>query len=205
MAKPNYDIDYNDKRFQTVETEKKAALNENNKIYDGMISNSDRYYQSQINAVKNYEKTQTKLQNEQTDFAIEKIEQEKAQAQKDYTKEQSGAYTDWQKQSNAYGVNAEKQAAAGMQNSGFAESSQVSMYNTYQNRVAMARDAYQRALLNYNNSITEARLQNNAALAKIAFEIGIGIGYVLTWIQHYHHCFCPTLASSITWDCLCGK
>ena len=31
------------------------------------------------------------------------------------------------------------------------ESSKVSMYNTYQNRVATARDSYNRAVLNYNN------------------------------------------------------
>jgi hypothetical protein len=60
-------------------------------------------------------------------------------------------------------------AASGLRNTGYAESSQVSMYNTYQNRVATAREAYQRAVLNYDNAITEARLQNNAALAEIAY------------------------------------
>jgi hypothetical protein len=44
------------------------------------------------------------------------------------------------------------------------------MYNTYQNRVAMARESLSRAMLNYDNQITEARLQNNAALAEIAYQ-----------------------------------
>jgi hypothetical protein len=43
------------------------------------------------------------------------------------------------------------------------------MYNTYQNRVATARDSYNRAVLNYNNAIKDAQLQNNAALAEIAY------------------------------------
>ena len=44
------------------------------------------------------------------------------------------------------------------------------MYNTYQNRVAVARESYNRAILNFNNSITQARLQNNSALAEIAYQ-----------------------------------
>lgn len=166
----NYDIDYNDSRFQKVESDKQAALSDLEKTYAGMINNSDKYYQAQIDASKQWADKQSQLQQEKTDFAIEQIEQDKAQAKKDYTKEQSGAYVDWQKQSNQYGANAEQVAAQGLTNTGYSESSQVSMYNTYQNRVYTAREAYNQAVLNYNNSITEARLQNNSILAEIAFE-----------------------------------
>lgn len=159
-----------DKRLTQVEDDKKAALSDIEKTYSGMINASDGYYNSQIQAAKDWGDKQAELQQAQSDFAIQKIEQQKAQAKQDYTKEQSGAYTDWQKQSNAYGANAEQMAAQGMANTGFAESSQVSMYNTYQNRVAMARQSYDRAVLNYNNAITEARLQNNSVLAEIAYQ-----------------------------------
>ena len=165
----NYDINYDDKRFAEVEADKQAALNEVDVTYGNMISSSDKYYQDQIDASKQWADTQSKLQQEQTDFAIEKIEQEKAQAKKDYTKEQSGAYVDWQKQSNQYGANAEQVASAGLAGSGYSESSQVSMYNTYQNRVTAARESYNQAVLGYNNAITEARLQNNSILAEIAY------------------------------------
>ena len=170
MATPNYDIDYNDKRFTEVEADKKTALSDLEQTYANMINKSDKYYQDQINASQQWADKQTQLQQEQTDFAIEKIEQQKYQAQKDYTKEQSGAYVDYQKQTDPYGVNAEKMAAQGLQNSGYSESSLVSMYNTYQNRVATARESYNNAVLNYNNSIKEAQLQNNSILAEIAYE-----------------------------------
>ena len=170
MATPNYDVNYDDKRFTQVETEKKAALTEAEKTYNGMIDQSDAFYQKQIQAAKDYEKRQTEIQNQQTDFAIEKIEQQKDQAKKDYTKEQSGAYVDWQKQSNQYGANAEQMAAQGMTNTGYSESSKVSMYNTYQNRITTARESYNLAILNYNNAIKDARLQNSAALAEIAYK-----------------------------------
>ena len=166
----NYDINYDDQRFKEVEADKKAALAENEKLYGGMVGESDKYYQAQIDASKQWADTQTKLQQEQTDFAISKIDQEKEQAKKDYTKEQSGAYVDWQKQSNEYGVNAEQAAAQGMQNTGWSESSQVSMYNTYQNRVATARESYNKIVMDFNNQMTEARLQNNSILAEIAYE-----------------------------------
>ena len=166
----NYDINYDDSRFTQVESDKNAALSDLEKTYAGMINNSDKYYQQQIDASKAWSEKQSELQQEKTDFAIQEIEQQKAQAKKDYTKEQSGAYVDWQKQSNQYGANAEQMASGGMTNTGYSESSQVSMYNTYQNRVATARESYNLAIQNYNNSITEARLQNNSVLAEIAYE-----------------------------------
>lgn len=161
---PNYD----DERFDQVDADKKQALTDLEQTYGSMINATDSYYQAQIDASKQWAETQQKNQQAQTDFAIEQINQQKAQAEKDYTKEQSGAYVDWQKQSNQYGANAEAMAAQGMANTGYSESSQVSMYNAYQGRVATAREVFARAVLNYDNAIKDARLQNNAILAEIA-------------------------------------
>ena len=170
MATNNYEVNYDDERFGKVESDKQQALTELESTYGSMIGESDKYYQAQIDASKQWADKQSQLQQEQTDFAIEQIEQQKDQTHKDYLKEQSGAYVDWQKQSNQYGAEAERQAAAGMDGTGFSESSQVSMFNTYQNRVASARDSYTRAVLNYDNAIKDARLQNNAVLAEIAYQ-----------------------------------
>lgn len=166
----NYDINYEDERFAQVESDKQEALTDIEKTYGNMIDQSDSYFQSQIDATKEWADKQQQIQQEQTDFAIEQIEQQKGQANKDYIKEQAGSYVDWQKQSGKYGVNAEQMAAGGMTNTGFSESSQVSMYNTYQNRVAVARESYQKAILNYNNAIKDAQLQNNSKLAEIAYQ-----------------------------------
>jgi len=165
-----YNVNYNDQRFGNVEKDKNQALTELEQTYGGMIGESDKYYQAQIDATKEWANTQSQLQQEQTDFAIEQIEQQKGQAEKDYVKEQSGAYVDWQKQSDQYGVEAEKMASAGLAGTGFSESAQVSMYNTYQNRVMAARESYTQAVLSYDNAIKDARLQNNSVLAEIAYE-----------------------------------
>ena len=162
-------INYNDQRFQDVTNQKNAAMNETNNMYNNMISNSDKFYQAQIDAAKEYGEKQSEIQQANTDFAIDKVNQQKEWATKDYEKEQRAAYTDYQKQSNSYGVNSESMAASGLQTSGYAESSQVSMYNEYQNRYATARESFTRAITEYDNAIKDAQLQNNSALAEIAY------------------------------------
>ena len=166
----NYDINYDDERFKSVESEKNTALSQINNAYNQMINSSDQFYQAQQDAINDYKNTQTELQQQQTDFTIQQIEQQKGQANKDYLKEQKGAYVDWQKQSNQYGANAEQMAMQGLTSTGYSESSQVSMYNTYQNRVSTARETYNLAIQNFDNSITQARLANSSELAKIAYD-----------------------------------
>ena len=166
----NYAINYEDERFKNVEAERDTRLNEINETYNNMINQSDNFYNRQIDAVRDYATTQQDLQNQQTDLAVNEINQAKEKANKDYLREQRGAYSDWQKQSNQYGVNAEQMASSGLQNTGYSESSQVSMYNTYQNRVATARESYNLAVQNYDNKIAEARLANNSKLAEIAYQ-----------------------------------
>ena len=170
METPNYEINYDDERFQKVEADKQQALSELEQTYQGLISGSQEYYDKQAQAAQDYADKQTQLQNEQLALTEQKNQLQKDQAKKDYLKEQAGAYTNYQKQTAKHGVEAEKMAAGGMGGTGFAESSQVSMYNAYQNRVAVAREAYTQAVTNYDISMQEARLQNSAALAQIAYD-----------------------------------
>jgi hypothetical protein len=140
-----------------------------NEFYGNMANQAQGLYQDKQKVIEEWGQTQKDLQQQRTDFTIEQIEQDKAKAEKDYIKEQQGAYADWQKQSNAYGVNAEAMASQGMTGSGYSESSQVAMYTSYQNRVATARESYNNLKLEYDNMIKDAQLQNSAALAEIAY------------------------------------
>ena len=162
-------IDY-EEQLAAEESKKQAALSQNDQLYTDMIEKSNQFYQEQQNAVENWKETQSQLQQQQTDFTIQQIEQQKEQKQKDYIKEQKGAYTDWKRQSNEYGVQAEQMADAGLGNTGVSESAKVSGYNTYQNRIIAARDSLNLAFLNYENGMKEAQLQNSSALAQLAYE-----------------------------------
>lgn len=157
----------NNNTYAGIKAQQTAELNEINNTYNPMIKNSDKFYNDQIKAANDYQKTQTDIQNQMTDQVVKEINQNKEYQRQDYLKEQKGAYADWQKQSNKYGANAE--ANAKMIGSGYAESSQVQMYTAYQNRVATARQTYTRAITDYDNKIADARLQNNAKLAEIAY------------------------------------
>lgn len=164
-----YEINYDDSRFQKVNNEKESALNNVNNTYNQMINNSDNNYQQMIDASKDYANKQQELQQANTDFTIEKINQQKDQAKKDYTKEQAAGYVDYKKATNQYGANSEALASNGMLDTGYAESTKINAFNTYQNRYASARETYNKAILNYDNSIKEAQLSNNSALAEIAY------------------------------------
>lgn len=163
-------VNYNDKRFQQVNKEKETALKEVDSTYNNMINQTDKLYQDQIDASKDWEKTQSELQQQNTDFAIEKINQNKEWAKQDYLKEQRGAYADYTEAGNVYGANAEAMASRGLTGTGYAENSDVALFTAYQNRVATARDSFNRAVVTYDQSIKEAQLQNNSALADIAYK-----------------------------------
>lgn len=164
-----FTVNNDDERLTAVDAEKETKIDEYERDYGDRIDQAEKQFDKLSENAQAWADQQTQLQQEQTDHTIDKIEQQKEKAQKDYIKEQSGAYVDWQKASNQYGVNAEQMAAAGLKNTGYSESSQVSMYNAYQNRVAVARESYQSAILNYDNAIKDAQLQNNSILAEIAY------------------------------------
>lgn len=161
-------INYDDQRLTAVEKEGAQRKQEVSANYDQMIKDRDIYTQQQQQNVNNWAQQQTELQQAKTDQAINRINQSKEQGEKDYQREQKGAYTDYMKQSNQYGANAEMMARQGLNNSGYSESSQVSMWNAYQQRYASARESYNKAVLEWDNMMKDAELSNNEALANIA-------------------------------------
>lgn len=63
------------------------------------------------------------------------VERQKKEYDEEATKSAKALYSDYKKQSNPYGANAEQLASQGLNKSGYAESSQVNLYNTYQKNV----------------------------------------------------------------------
>lgn len=153
-----------------MEEEKDAALDKVDEKYGTLISQSDKFYNDQIDAAQKYADEQKKIQQEQTDFTIGQIQKQKEQLGKDYAEEQSAAYVDFKKQTDPHGVNAERIAAGGMWGSGYSESAQTAMYNEYQKRVATAKASLDQAVGNLNNAMTQAQAQNSSVLAEIAYK-----------------------------------
>lgn len=162
-------INMNDDRLKSVEAEKAQAIANTENTYNQMINNVDLMYQKQSDAVTEYENKQKQFQQQQTDLDIQSINQQKNELQKNYEREQRGAYTDYQKAIDEYGVQAEKQASAGLRNSGYSESSKITAFTTYQNRYGTARESYQNAVVKYDQDIAQAKLNNSSKLAEIAY------------------------------------
>lgn len=98
---------------------------------------------SDIDALENKQNSmldeQQKLNNQIVDTSlnqsITRLEKQKADQEKEATKQASGLYTNYKKQSQQFGANQEQLVAQGLGKSGYAESSKVSMYNQYQSNV----------------------------------------------------------------------
>lgn len=157
----------NNNDLKAIEEERETAIEQSNSRYDEMIGSVEQKYDALQEQVTQNADQQAQIQQDRTDLALKQLEQQKEKAEKEHVKEQSNAYTDWQKQSAAYGANAEAMASMGLKGTGYAESSQVRMYTAYQSRVASAKASLDAAILSYNNGMDEAKLQNSAALAQI--------------------------------------
>lgn len=163
-----YEVDYNDSRLVSVKNEQAQKESEIKNRYDTLANESKIYYDKQIENSKNWAEKQTELQNNSLNQTLTEIQQNKEQTEKDYMKEQKGAYADYQKQINPYSVRAEQMAANGLSNSGFSENERINKYLAYQNRYTSAREDLNKALININNSIVQARNANDARIAEIA-------------------------------------
>ena len=60
----SYNIDYEDPKFSQIESQKETAITELNDTYNNMISQSDQFYQDQINAAKDYASQQQQIQQQ---------------------------------------------------------------------------------------------------------------------------------------------
>lgn len=163
-------VNYDDERFTQVEQEKQNELNKYNQTYDSLIAERENLTQQQQDYVDNWKTTQEQIANDNLNHQLNLYNQQKEKAEQEYQKEAKASYIDYQKEIDKYGVSRENVVANGLSNSGYAESSKVDMYNTYQNRVATARESLNNIKLEFDNAIKEAQLSNNATLAELALQ-----------------------------------
>lgn len=164
-------VNYNDNRFLQVEDEKNQKLEETNKTYQDLINERNDLTNQQNDLVNQWQQTQNENLDKQLQFQQDLINQQKQEAEKSYQDEAKSAYTDYRKETDNYGVSREQQLASGLGGAGgYSESSRVSMYNTYQNRLSTARKSMDKAYLEFDNAIREAQLTNDVTKAENALQ-----------------------------------
>lgn len=163
-----YNVNYDDERFKQVENEKQSELDKYNQTYDNLINERNNFTNQQQQLVDQWENTQKDISNQNLQYQKDLIEQQRNKTEKEYQNEAKASYIDYQKEVDKYGVSRENVTANGLSNSGYAESSKVDMYNTYQNRLATARKSLEDAGIEFDNAIREAQMSNNETLAQNA-------------------------------------
>ena len=165
-----YNVNYDDERFKQVENEKQSELDKYNQTYDNLINERNNFTNQQQQLVDQWENTQKDIANQNLQYQKDLIEQQRNKAEKEYQNEAKASYIDYQKEVDKYGVSRENVTANGLSNSGYAESSKVDMYNTYQNRLGTARKSMQDAGIEFDNAIRQAQLSNDETLAQNALK-----------------------------------
>lgn len=114
---------------------------------------------------------QQDIVNKQTQMNIDNLERQKQEVDKDATKTNRALYTEYRKNSSPYGANAEQLASRGLGNSGYAESSQVNLFNTYQKNVTETLNNARNLKSDFDFQMSQARQSGDITMAQNALEI----------------------------------
>lgn len=109
--------------------------------------------------------------NKQTDLNVAELQRNKDEIDKDVNKTNRALYTDYRKASNPYGTNAENLASRGLGNSGYAETTQTNLYNTYQKNITDTLNNARDLKADFDFQISKARQTGDITLAQNSLQI----------------------------------
>lgn len=158
----------NDKK--KIEQEGQDLIDQNDNHYNEQLNNWNNLINQEQDLIDQNIKTQTDLQNRRNEYNLKLINQNKEEAQKQANAEISDAYIDLQKAQNRYAGQSETMAANGLLGTGYEQNQDIALNVAYQNRVATAKSALQKANTQYDNQIQEALLNNDTVLAQLALD-----------------------------------
>lgn len=170
IAEYNKNINSSNQQLQDLNNQKQVALDNYNANYNNQLNEYNNLMNQQQANIDTYKQTQNELLDKQNQRNMEMINQNRQETQENINQEKKNAYVDYMKQSNQYGGAAEQLASQGLATTGYAESSKIAMYNTYQNRVSAANTALTKANVEYDNQMKDAILNNDVAKAQIALD-----------------------------------
>lgn len=131
----------------------------------------DRLTTSQNEMLDGALKKQEDIVNKQTELNVAELEKNKQEVDKDVTDANRALYTKYRKATNPYGVNAENLASQGLGNSGYAETTQTNLYNTYQKNVTDTLNNARDLKADFDFQISKARQTGDITLAQNALDI----------------------------------
>lgn len=141
-------------------------MNEENQYtdIDALTNRTNQMYE-------NAYKQQQDIINKQTQQNIAELERNKQEVQEETDKTNKALYTEYQKQVNPYGYEAEVLASQGLNKSGVSESTRTNMYNTYQNNRTNTINTATKAKADFDVQISKARENGDIQLAQAALDM----------------------------------
>lgn len=128
--------------------------------------------QNQTNQMYNQQQDQqNRIIDIGTQQAVDELERNKQKTDQELLKTNRALYTDYQKQINPYGVNAERLAEQGLANSGLAETTKANYYNTYQTARTEATNNANTIKADFDADIVKARQNGDIQKAQSALEL----------------------------------
>ena len=114
---------------------------------------------------------QQDITNKQTALNVAELERNKQEIDKDVDKTNKALYAEYRKATNPYGQNAENLASQGLANSGYAETTQTNLFNTYQKNVTDTLNNARTLKSDFDFQISKARQTGDITLAQNALAI----------------------------------
>jgi len=131
----------------------------------------DNLVNQQNSLMQQQEQKQNEIINQQTQMQIDELNREKEKVDKEVNKTTAGLYSAWQKQSNQYGAGMEQLQKQGLANSGYAESTRTSLYNTYQKNVTDALNNSRELKSEYDFKMQQARQNGSIQQSQAALDL----------------------------------
>lgn len=114
---------------------------------------------------------QNDIVNKQTQMQVDSLGRQKEQIDREATQQNRAIYQDYKKNSNPFGQQAENLAGQGLANSGYAETTQARMYNTYQNNITATLNNARQLKADVDFQIQQARQTGDITLAQNALQL----------------------------------
>lgn len=137
-------------------------------IYDQQLAQLKANQEQQNTWLAESKKIQEQNVAAQQEAAIANINKQKTEADTTLAKQKTGAYVDYMKAINPYGITRENAVSQGLGNAGYSETAMANLFNTFQTTVTAAVESTKKIKSDFDTQINQAILEANSQLAEIA-------------------------------------
>ena len=142
-----------------------------NEELNNAYADIDKLIQNQNSMLEQQQTQQNNILDQQLQMQIDQMNKNKAEIDENTAKTNAGLYTEYRKASNPYGANAEQLWTKGLGKSGYAESTQTNLYNTYQKNITDTLNTAQKLKSDFDFAIQQARQNRDLQGAQFALEL----------------------------------